>query len=1041
MAIAHDIKLPPHYAFAFKHLTIEDGLASNHVSAILQDKKGFIWIASTALQRYDGTNFVTIADFNRLPGSIYYEDIFLCEDNKSRIWIGTPDYIAVYDPVQGKVRQTRILLGKSSPSYNLGCNIIKQDHNGIIWATTQNGLLRYNEQKDAFEKAPGIPESLRIQMNAGLFEDDRGQLWISVQSGNVVLSKDRKTLYSATNNPHHWAFLNIQFSTKKYYQDHRGNVWIASRNNHLYKYSFKTNQLRSYLFLDPDQTPGVNNYVGERTFDFATDINNNIWICTEQAGIWRYDSAQLKFNINILRNNDDDLGLHYDYETNCFLSDRDGHLWIGTDRGINILSLHQQAFHRIDHRTSFATTKSQLPRSEITGLFQSSLGDVYVGFWGQGFSRLNNHLQLLDNYTNIQGDSTRSIPEEHGLVWSFAELPDQRILIGQENGWLSIFNPSTKRFKHFRPSEFQEQTLLKIYPTSDTTVWIGLYKYGLVKWNPKTNAVKAFPELSSALHRNISVMDITAQNDSLLWLATNTSGIVLFNTKREKIVKQVNFWLDRFNVIRNTSNVHKFNDTSLLVGTDHGLFEYNLHTSNYTPVKINDDFFDEWVLNMRACKNRKSVWITTQFGFYRFQLETGKLETFVQNDDIIDNSRKVRRTIACLQDGRLIVGASDHLNVFSPEKLQVAPPPPDVTIVAFKALDKTIMIDSALLLGTPVVLSPKENFINIEFKSLQYHNERVKYYYRLDGINENWVNAEGLLVARYTNLPPGDYTFHVRSVNTGGTFSSHTTSLQIIIQPNFWQTWWFKLLGIVLLGCLIYGYFRIRLSIVKKRERERSSFQHQIAQLEMKALRAQMNPHFIFNALNSIQTFMMKNETEQALAYLSRFARLIRSVLDHSQRNTIVLSREVSMLENYLALEKLRLADQFSYRIEVDTSLDQDFTEIPAMVIQPFVENAIWHGLQHKKNGGWLHISFYKVEQKIRCVIEDNGIGRKAATALKQMNGQVHLSKGLQITSDRLSLYNSRFGMNASFDIEDLYDNQGNASGTRVNLWFPLVED
>lgn len=299
--------------------------------------------------------------------------------------------------------------------------------------------------------------------------------------------------------------------------------------------------------------------------------------------------------------------------------------------------------------------------------------------------------------------------------------------------------------------------------------------------------------------------------------------------------------------------------------------------------------------------------------------------------------------------------------------------------------------------------------------------------------------SRGLLVARYTNLPPGSYLFKVRSVDPAGTFSSGVTTITVNILPAFWQTSLFRICCVLLIIVLIYVYFKLRVNAVKKEARRRTAIQQQIAQLEMKALRAQMNPHFIFNALNSIQTFMMKRETEQALSYLGRFARLIRNVLDNSQLNSIPISNELRMLENYLELEKLRFGDQFSYKITVDDELDPDFTDIPTMILQPFVENAIWHGLLHKKEDGHLSIAFHQQNGSLLCVIEDNGVGRERAVAQRQQ-GNEHHSRGLQITRDRLALYNRRFNLDATFDIEDLYDDAGQPSGTRVNVWFPLSE-
>ncbi|MCK7559318.1 histidine kinase [Chitinophaga sedimenti] len=246
-----------------------------------------------------------------------------------------------------------------------------------------------------------------------------------------------------------------------------------------------------------------------------------------------------------------------------------------------------------------------------------------------------------------------------------------------------------------------------------------------------------------------------------------------------------------------------------------------------------------------------------------------------------------------------MTGASDHVLAFDPLRLVASPPPPDVTITGFRVLDHDMIIDSLISNNQPVKLNYRQNFISIEFKSLQYHQERLRYFFKLDGVDERWVNARGLLTARYTNLAPGSYTFRVRSVNTAGIFSENMTTLDIVVQPAFWQTWWFRLLLFLFALSLVYGYFQARLYLVKRDEKRRAAFQQRIDQLEMKALRAQMNPHFIFNSLNSIQTFMLKNETEQALSYLGRFARLIRNVLDHSQLNNISITKELEMLENY----------------------------------------------------------------------------------------------------------------------------------------------
>ncbi|SFW88474.1 ligand-binding sensor domain-containing protein [Chitinophaga sancti] len=1002
-------------SYSFRHLDLSDGLASNHVSAILQDRKGFIWIASTALQRYDGSNLITIASFDKVPGSIYYDDICLCEDKKGRIWMGAPDNIRYYDPVTSKVKVLKMDMLPVGTG-NVYCSHIIQDHAGIIWVTTQEGLYRYDEKGATFVIPAEIPAADRAEMYSAIIEDKAGNLWISGKHGIYMLSADRKHLYHRNNNPLHIPLLYSQTSVKQFFIDSRERLWVAGRlGDTLYCYVPAQNQLKAWPFRI-NKPPE-----GNMVTDITEDKDKQIWLATVLGGIYRYDEQSNNFHVNIRANNDDDKRFHYDFEVNCFLNDRDGRLWIGTDRGLNILNPPDRAFHIMDQRDPNA----KLPRAEVTDLFQDDLGNIYAGFWGKGFSWLSPSLQL-------KRQLIAEVPEERGLVWSFAQMPDGKVLVGQENGRLSVFDPKQGKFTaHKHKDLFGDQTLMNILPENDSTVWIGLYKKGLVRWNPVTDTFAVCQNLLNKIRHPITVMDIARQGDSTLWLATSDAGLIRYNHIRQKIESRELFPYGQLSV-SNITCLNLLDDTTLIAGTEHGLWVYDIRRHTANPLLINGDLFDEWVLSMLPSGSR-GLWFTTPYGFYRFNRRNFGLETFVQTGQIIDNNRKVRRRIVRLADGRLMIGASDHFVVLDTAALKVAPSPPDVTIINFKAMDSSMQLNSLYDKSAPLALNHRQNFINIEFKSLQYHHEAIRYFYQLDGVDEDWVQANGVLVARYTNLPPGNYVFRVRSMNTAGTFSTGVTTLYFNILPAFWQTTWFRLLGLLLVIAVIYTYFRIRIYLIKREARRRTEIEQQIAQLEMKALRAQMNPHFIFNALNSIQAFMMKNETEQALSYLSRFARLIRNVLDNSQQNSITISQEIKMLENYIELEKLRFEDQFDCDIRIDDELDPDYMDIPTMILQPFVENAIWHGLLHKKERGMLRISFTKEIDRILCTIEDNGIGREKAAALR--TGDEHHSRGVQITQDRLALYNKRFNLDMTFDIEDL------PTGTRVNVWFPLDEE
>jgi tetratricopeptide (TPR) repeat protein len=217
-------------------------------------------------------------------------------------------------------------------------------------------------------------------------------------------------------------------------------------------------------------------------------------------------------------------------------------------------------------------------------------------------------------------------------------------------------------------------------------------------------------------------------------------------------------------------------------------------------------------------------------------------------------------------------------------------------------------------------------------------------------------------------------------------------------------------------------------------ERAKAALLQRAKELEVQALRSQMNPHFIFNCLNAINRFVLGHETEAASDYLTKFSRLMRMIMNHSRHSYITLSEEIEVLQLYLDMERLRFKDAFDYSIIVDNEIDSDEVRIPPLLVQPFVENAVWHGLMHKDERGSLTIDFRLSEDQLTCVIRDNGIGRREAGQLRSKSAEKHKSMGLQITAERMALLTGAEESRPFFLIEDLYDERGKPAGTRVTL-------
>lgn len=336
-------------------------------------------------------------------------------------------------------------------------------------------------------------------------------------------------------------------------------------------------------------------------------------------------------------------------------------------------------------------------------------------------------------------------------------------------------------------------------------------------------------------------------------------------------------------------------------------------------------------------------------------------------------------------------------------------------------------------------LKYNQNHIEIEFTGLCYRNAgNLDYRYKLVGVDENWIEEKSRTV-RYPSLRQGAYAFHLQAANENGIWSD-SRELLFNISPPFWNTWWF------VISCITFGVLVLFL-IVRYRElkeRKRADYEKVMEQqklvaikAELKALRAQMNPHFTFNTLSAIQAAINTKNPTIASNYLVDFATLIRKVLENSKYSSIKLEEEIEMIKLYVALEQFRFAHKFTFDLIIDENVDLGFVEIPSMVVQPFIENAIIHGLNSKLNNGHLLVAFQQNTDDILCVIEDNGIGREASVKIKNRKGLKHNSMAMEITDDRIKLW-KELGKEFSVEIIDLKDQTGQPKGTKVNLVFPI---
>ena len=455
--------------------------------------------------------------------------------------------------------------------------------------------------------------------------------------------------------------------------------------------------------------------------------------------------------------------------------------------------------------------------------------------------------------------------------------------------------------------------------------------------------------------------------------------------------------------------------------------------------KRNSDFYLELTHDVGLCSNMINVlfspgenilWVGTNTGINRLDLSnpdsiTERITTYTKWDGLpvtkINDIINTPEAIWLATDQGLIVFSPDNLS-----KYRIAPK---------LSIDRIRINDQDTTILSEYDLPPDKNTIQIDFRGISLKDPgNVKYRYRMKGYEKEWVASKNPRV-RYFMLPPGHYQFELMAAGVDDQWNAHPVSCTFIIRKPLIQEWWFQLLlGISALMLILLLFW-----LILRNQRKKMALQRNLILSEQKALRTQINPHFLFNSLNSIQNLVFKGAEKEADYYLSNFSALMRKILENSKTNTIPLKEELETLRLYIELEKMRFGDGFEFNLHVDPTLDQDGTQIPPMLIQPFLENAILHGLLPKEGVKNLIVKVLSHgEGSLKWIVEDNGIGRERSKKLKSWR-KTHKSTGQQNVEERLSLMKLIFRKNFELTIFDLYDPAKQPAGTRVEIIMPFL--
>ena len=641
-----------------------------------------------------------------------------------------------------------------------------------------------------------------------------------------------------------------------------------------------------------------------------------------------------------------------------------------------------------------------------------SSGNILEAYWGGGIRVYNSTLQLK---------KTLHFPTaETNMLWALIRDNDGITWAGCQHGYIHLLDKNYELIKTLHPEEMENSTIRCMAKDSKGNFYFGLHNGKIVTWNAILKKFRSFATDRQPDNISLSsVVTIFTDNRDRCWAGT-MNGISLFD--QEKGFYTASF-KPSVNMPTPCHGIDQVNDSVLVTGLENGgLYFFNLHGNRFfrpTGVKA------QAMSSVYAVKKDGSanIWFTTDFDICRYNPASGSIMLSSPEKGYLNSGFEGNYFISGTA-GRWFTWTKTEMIGFSPDVLMT----PDkiispVSITGLTVFDRPVYIDSLLRASKPVELSYKNNFIAISFSNLLFSNPgRTRYFYRLSGVDKDWVDNGSGHMASYTSLVPGHYRFEV---TTGSPSNIKDMAvIDLALTPPFWQTGWFRglivLLSLGLVLLIVYWYTR--------NIRRESDMKQQMVRTEMMALRAQMNPHFIFNCINSIDALIQSDDKYLATVYLNKFARLIRNILDSSKENTITLKRDLETLQLYVDLERFRNRNNFSVCIRTDDGLLQQDFKVPPLIIQPYVENAILHGLRHRSGGeGKLTIDISRQNDQLRYVIEDNGVGRAASLS----GNKKYRSYGMEMSVDRLKLFNQQADIPVV--ITDLVKD-GKAVGTRVEV-------
>lgn len=968
--------------YVLKPYSVTEGLPQSQVYDIIEDHNGQLWFATRGggVARFNGNDFKVFTTNDGLVNN-FVSSLF--QDSKQNVWIGTSNGVSQYNGIRFR---NFFLEGQNFPVTVSSIS----EQNGNLFLGTSNGVYERRNKKFV-----NITNELDLPGSSvtDVFFDKFNVLWVTHDKGLSMIDGDSIVHYTGD--------LIKGSYPQCIAQSKSGEVWCGTYGKGVFRYYGNTQkQIESLNGLI------VLNILPEGDW---------LWISTLKNGVLKYNKKNEK---TIRLQHSDQMPTK-----NCRLTFKDswGGYWIGTSGG----GVVKYALSPIK---SF-TNENGLKGNYIYALAASSDSGMWVSTGKKKLLKYKNgEFEEYGVERNIYSLKIKALFEDS----------KNRLWIGTEGEGLMMYENGKSRF--FKSGKHLGSNFIKdVLEDRKGNIWVATSN-GITKFSPELKNRFQYSSRNKNIHFN-RVNSLWEDRGGNIWYGTHGKGLGVIKKKGYEVYN-IKKGLSS-NIIRDLTEDRKGNLFIATAGMGIDVISPYAKQKDVINISLENGLSSINIYNVH-CDSNNTLWAGSDKGVDKV-LNPELPQREVSNYGFAEGFSGVENTFGAVDEdlnGELWWGTINGLmkSAFVTKEEVVMPPKLSFASVNiyYQNIQGTAYEPNILnwYASNNLALAYKDNHIGFQLSGADLKQPNgIKYKWRLDGGSGRWTPASKQSEIYLSNLSPGNYIFQAIAVNKNGVESKPLDFYFIVKAPFYFTLWfWCGVLALLVFGIIVF--LKTRIQKVKQKAKEvndRLRLEKEVLEMEQKALRLQMNPHFIFNALNAIQDQIRENNNKNARHSLMKFSKLMRQILEHSMEERITLEQEVALIENYLSIEKLTRDNAFEFSIEVAEGIDDEEEGIPPMLIQPFLENAIIHGIASKGDVGEVKVSFSIQNDALFVEIKDNGVGREKAKELKAQFQQQHKSVALDVIQNRLNnLSNST--VKSSYSISDIIGNDNEIVGTVVSL-------